>query len=412
MSNGTGAPLRDAPPAPTAASAGPRWFGACLWLHRWTGLVATPFFLVLCLTGSVLIFHEEVDQLLGDRPAASEAAGTESLPLGRLVEAALASRPGSRPLYVGLDAEEPDRAIVGLGPPEATRLEQAVPVLVSRHTGELLAFTDPRKTVTGFLLELHAKWFLGIPGQLLGGLVALLVLACLATGVVVHAPFVRRLLFGTVRRGRGARIVQLDLHNLVGVVVLGWVTLVTVSGVLLAAGAVLVPLWQATELREMAGQDATAPAEAVSVDVAADAASRAMPDRAVRFVFFPGTEFSSPRHYTALAFGTHRTNERLFDVALVDAGTSQVAAARPLPLYLQSVLVSEPLHFGNYGGLPLKLLWVGSAWAALFITGNGAWLWWQRRRRRRAARAGQGAVGRGVAGPGGARAGDARGVRA
>jgi hypothetical protein len=30
---------------------------------------------------------------------------------------------------------------------------------------------------------------------------------------------------------------------------------------------------------------------------------------------------------------------------------------RPMPWYAQALLVSQPLHFGDYGGLPLKLLW-------------------------------------------------------
>ena len=54
---------------------------------------------------------------------------------------------------------------------------------------------------------------------------------------------------------------------------------------------------------------------------------------------------------------------------------------RSLPLYLRIIQLSQPLHFGDYGGTALKVLWVLCSWLALFITGNGAWLWWNRRRR-------------------------------
>lgn len=66
---------------------------------------------------------------------------------------------------------------------------------------------------------------------------------------------------------------------------------------------------------------------------------------------------------------------------MVEADTGKVADVRDLPAYLQAVQVSQPLHFGDYGGLALKLLWIACSWLALFITGNGAWLWWARRRR-------------------------------
>jgi uncharacterized iron-regulated membrane protein len=52
---------------------------------------------------------------------------------------------------------------------------------------------------------------------------------------------------------------------------------------------------------------------------------------------------------------------------------------------MKTIVISQPLHFGDYGGLALKLLWTASAWLTLFITANGAWLWWKRRRSRRAA---------------------------
>lgn len=363
-----------------------RGFRVCLWLHRWTGLLATPFFLVLCLTGSVLIFHEEVDEALGDRPVTSREAAVPPLGPNQLVAAAQAAVPNAKPMMLFLDPEKPNEAFVSLGPPDAVRLDQGVPVLLDRATAAAQPFRDPDATVTGFILRLHSQWLSGIPGQLFGGGVALLVLTALVTGIVVHAPFVRRVAFGTVRRGRGTRIVQLDLHNLVGLVVLGWATLVTVTGIMLAAGAILIPVWEATGLRRMAGDDVTPPAIQVTAEDAAIAATRAMPDRRLEFILFPGTELSSPRHFMVGMYGTQQYNQRLFDVVLVDAGTGNVAAAGPLPWWLQTVVLSEPLHFGNYGGLPLKLLWVGSVWATLFITGNGAWLWLAKRRIAGAAR--------------------------
>lgn len=30
---------------------------------------------------------------------------------------------------------------------------------------------------------------------------------------------------------------------------------------------------------------------------------------------------------------------------------------RPMPWYMQAPLLAQPLHFGDYAGLPMKLLW-------------------------------------------------------
>jgi uncharacterized iron-regulated membrane protein len=63
---------------------------------------------------------------------------------------------------------------------------------------------------------------LGIPGQLFLGLIGLVFLVALASGVVVYAPFMRKLPFGTARKDRSARVKWLDTHNMVGIVTLGY----------------------------------------------------------------------------------------------------------------------------------------------------------------------------------------------
>ncbi|WP_197489461.1 PepSY domain-containing protein, partial [Bradyrhizobium sp. DOA1] len=41
-----------------------------LWsvVHTWTSQVSTVFLLLLCLTGLPLVFHHEIDELLGYAP--------------------------------------------------------------------------------------------------------------------------------------------------------------------------------------------------------------------------------------------------------------------------------------------------------------------------------------------------------
>ena len=214
-------------------------------------------------------------------------------------------------------------------------------------------------------------------------------LLSLLSGLVVYAPYARRVAFGLVRRGRGARILQVDLHDFIGAVVLGWALVVTATGFLLGFSTLAIGVWQATELSELRTRaEGMAPVDArrppVDIDrVFAAARASADPGWNVVTAIFPGTQFSTPRHYTVLLNGSEGIDKRLFRVAAIDAVTGEVAAAVQLPGYLKAITLSEPLHFGDCGGLPLKLLWTACTWLTLFITANGAWLWWDRRRRRR-----------------------------
>ena len=50
-----------------------------LWsvVHTWTSLISTVFLLLLCLTGLPLIFHHEIDELLGYRCAGRIVVGPD-----------------------------------------------------------------------------------------------------------------------------------------------------------------------------------------------------------------------------------------------------------------------------------------------------------------------------------------------
>jgi uncharacterized iron-regulated membrane protein len=366
-----------------------RWFRLNLWLHRWTSLIVTLPFLVLCVTRSILIFHSEIDQAIGVVPAAQNLGQDAAPPLSESVAHVLAAHPGQVPLLAATDpVEHPGVLMVYTAPVGQRDFAHAVTRFTSLATGQPLGSRDLTKTFTGVLLDLHAKWFLGPTGELIGAAVALLVLVSLLSGLVVYAPYVRKIAFGVLRRGRGSRLLHLDLHNFIGVVVLGWALVVTVTGLALGFGTVALTAWRTHDLaaiqaRHSTGQRVDPAHPAVGVDHVWRAALDAAPANwHIISMVWPDTMFSAPSHYTVLVGGPDGLSSRLFRVALVNATSGKVDAVAELPWYLKGIVLSQPLHFGDYGGMALKVLWVLCAWLTLFITGNGAWLWWKRHRRR------------------------------
>ena len=65
---------------------------------------------------------------------------------------------------------------------------------------------------------------------------------------------------------------------------------------------------------------------------------------------------------------------------LVDAKEGRVLDQRALPVYVTALLVSQPLHFGDYGSLPLKIIWAVLDLLSIVLLGSGVYLWLVKRK--------------------------------
>ncbi|MEM1417373.1 MAG: PepSY-associated TM helix domain-containing protein [Myxococcota bacterium] len=365
---------------------GPRTTRMLLTLHRRCGLFVCLNLAVLSLTGVILVFHEEIDTFLGAMP---EARGEGALvSLAETVEVARASRPEAHPVFV---FQEPDAHphVVFVGLTEgAPRIEEAEPVAVDRRGGELLGDIDLRGSFTGLVLQLHAELFLGPFGKLLTGAIGLAFLVSLLSGVAVYGPMMRRFRFGMLRVRRARRTLVADLHKLVGVATLGWTLVVAVTGILLSLGSILLQVYATTELAALGAHHADAPlvTDLRSLDAAVASAEATEPGRHWAIVALPGSDLASPRDYSVLLQGKEGLEQKVMTMALVDALAPERAEAHAFPWYLQALMVSEPLHFGDYGGWPLKLVWALLGLATLLVSLSGVWVFGRSRRDARARR--------------------------
>lgn len=356
-------------------------------VHKWTSLVCTAFLLMLCVTGLPLVFHDEIDALTGRGAAGlvgppSSGSGPGLLPLDAILARALDGRPGEVPLFMAFDNESP-LITVTTGPAPDAPASAMTLLLFDRSTG---ARADPPggDGVMESLLRLHTDLFLGLPGMIFLGIMGVLFLVALVSGVVLYAPFMRRLDFGTLRTGRGPRLRWLDYHNLLGIVALAWTAVVGLTGVINALATPIVDTWRTNELAAMtrayAGQPALPLSRYGSLDRAMAEVRRARPGLNPQFIAFPGGAFSSRHHYAVFLQGATPLTERLLTPALIDAGDGRLTDIRPLPWYMGALLLSQPLHFGDYGGLPLKLLWAVLDLFTIAVLGSGVYLWLGRRR--------------------------------
>lgn len=377
-----------------------RWFV----VHKWTSLICTLFLLIVCVTGLPLLFSEQIwDTFVGDDDPPYEVlpSDTPNVSLDVIVEKARALYPGQIITSVNPDDDEP-AVLISMAPSwQALKDDENYPDRNSGHwikfdarTARVIEQSRPAnapkepRTWTGIIMgicnQLHTSLFAGLSGSLFLGLMGGLFVASLVSGTVLYGRFMKRLPFGSVRRDRARRLTWLDLHNLLGVATLVWATVVGFTGLVNELQTPLFGLWRVTDVRQILKPYAALPVVSQehlsSVQAAFDTAAKAAPGNEVTGLSFPGSSFGSPVHYVLWTHGASPLRARLFTPVLVDARTGELTGAYPMPWYLRFLEISRPLHFGDYGGMPLRILWAVLDIIVIGVLISGVVLWVAKRK--------------------------------
>ena len=358
-------------------------------IHKWSSLICAFFLLIALITGLPLVFKDEIEEGFGNQ--AVHAAVSEAAPradLDAILQIARGPQglyPGEAVRWISLEDDRPE-VWVALAPSYHAERKLDHVVKFDAYSGKILARQPSAATATptviGMLFWLHKELLAGFVGEMMLAVTGLLLIVATVSGVVLYSPYMRKQRFGLVRRNRGRRLKWLDLHNLLGITTAAWVLVVGITGVMNEISEPAYDGWRTKTLATMLGpyEGKPMPVELASVQEAVATVSRALPDMKIRSVRFPDGELGSPHHYLVWAMGDSPLTSRLYRPALVDAVTGQLASVGEVPWYLTAVQLARPLHFGDYGALPLKLLWAALDAIAIAVLGSGMYLWLARRR--------------------------------
>ncbi|WDY57683.1 PepSY-associated TM helix domain-containing protein [Pseudomonas sp. PSKL.D1] len=358
-------------------------------IHTWSSLVCTVFLLLLALTGLPLIFHHEIEHLLGEAPELREMpATTPHLNLDQLELKAEQHRPGEAMQFFGYDEDEPNGVVAIMAATAGTEPNASHTFMLDARTGEAVAMPAANGGFMMLMLRLHVDMFAGLPGKLILAFMGVLFVLAIVSGTVLYAPFMRRLKFATVRHEKSTRLRWLDLHNLIGIVTLAWALTVGVTGVINALSDLVIAAWRNDSLATLVApyQNAAPLTQRASATHLLEIAERAAPGMRPDFIAFPGTRFSSEHHYAVFMKGSTHLTSHLLTPVLIDAQTLAVTAVGERPWYMDALLLSQPLHFGDYGGRPMQILWAILDVLTIIVLGSGLYLWWGKQRKSKEAR--------------------------
>jgi len=199
-------------------------------VHLWSGIAAGLYIVFISVTGSVLVYRNELYEAATPVPLISQAT-TPTLSDEELAAAATRAHPGY--------------TVAGLRRPSAP--DEAVEVTLRRADASRSRLFDPRTgedlgrpATTGIwlvstLIELHADLLAGETGRKINGLGAVAVLLVALTGLVVWWPGISRWRRSLVlRRGVGWKRLVWDLHSTIGFWSLTFIIVFALSGIYLS----------------------------------------------------------------------------------------------------------------------------------------------------------------------------------
>lgn len=355
------------------------------WAHKWSSLVCTAFLLILCITGLPLLFADELTTWVeGAPPPAVTSASVARADLDPMVAQARILRPHEVVTGIFLDPDAPIVAVHMATSMAAANANFGVvhTIKFDAATGKLLVNpahgSVSANRVNQVIFALHTRLLMGGFGLALMGVMGALFVIALVSGVVLYAPFMRRIPFGTIRFDRSVRLRQLDWHNLLSAVVLAWALVVGVTGVFNELNDPLFDYWSSNVVAAQAAHwKDGAPrndGRLASVQAALQTARHALPGYTFTGIDYPGAALNSNQHYMFWSQGNTPATARLMTPVMIDAHDGRLTAVLPMPWYLRAIELSRPFHFGDYGGLPLKILWLLFDLATIGVLVTGLWL--------------------------------------
>lgn len=347
-------------------------------LHRMLGLSVGLWAAATALTGSVLVFGDEIDTALN--PHLLRVVPRDSpWDLDTSIAGVRARLPGEPLTRVWLPRTAEDALVLGLGAERITR------VYVDPYTATVLGARDVHGGVIGFLWELHAHLLAGETGKTIAGVLSLLLIGITVTGFVLWWPGRRRLRRGFTVRWYGRSLpLAYDLHRVAGAVTALLLLTSAVTGAMLVfhrptTGALIAglggPALALPQAVRVPDGRARLPLSRLLVSAAA-----ALPGAAPVSMSIP-VEDDKPVVVRQRFPDNPHPNGRSF--VSVDPYTADVLHVHDWRRTGTGVRVSDykyPLHIGTAFDLPGRILVLATGLVPVLLLVTGGFVWWRRRR--------------------------------
>ena len=343
-----------------------------LTLHQWVGLAAGLFLIIISVSGSALVFENEIDRALNSSTS-FVTRGAQALPVETLIARVQAAYPRDQVTGIRI-ADQPDQA-------HELSLRSRQGAMVNPYTGEVLGLRDHEKSFARWVHLVHTRFVAGEMGEKMVGGFSVAMLGLAVTGLVLWWP--RKIL--RVESASSWKRSNFDLHNVLGFYSSLVMFFITLTGVLIAFEGFTDPLVRRlNDVPEPPAAQSTplAGGTRISIDEALAIAERALPGAFASNAGLP----NGPKAVFRILkkFPEDRTPAGRSRVYL-DQFTGKVLLVentRTAPLGTRILNLKRSAHTGDIFGAPTQALYFIVSLGIALQAITGALIWWNGRKRK------------------------------
>lgn len=354
------------------------WRKVLFQVHLWIGVVIGLYVIAICVTGSVLVFEQN---LLNDRPALAETPNHAAPDWGRLASVAEAANPGSTLAFI--DMRSANRRVVPVGLNQGGK---TLVVYTDSYTSRVVKqeVLEDEHWFVEAALAFHTQLALGARGAIADGIGGALLFLMAVIGIVLWWPGVRawKRALKINWRARWAGI-SFDMHRTFGFWCFVLIAMWGITGAyFIFPGTVhgVINAFSSMESLQQAPSDWSPDQRALPAGDFIDRAQRMHPQDKLAYAYM---DVYRPHGAVQVYMSPDPSvpMEQLEDEVVFNPGTGAVlmntSSARWTAGERFSLAVYS-LHFGDFGGLPLQILWALLGLVPVVLVITAYMMWWNR----------------------------------
>ncbi len=348
-------------------------------IHRYIGLLVGLIILIIGLTGSLLVFEHEIDDWGIQQRFGYVIPQEQTLSAGTLVKivsTAYADYPDWKVGQVQMTSGS-EFYTVRLNRPDKTQWE----VFINPYNGKIMGDRQRDTALFSRVLKLHYQLLAGDIGMKIVGVAALFLCILSITGTILWSGWRKFFLGFKIKWNSHPKRVNYDIHKVAGIITAGFLGAIAFTGFCWNFHDQTYPAIYALTLTQetpnvhsivILGQPP------LGLDEIISRSNQALPGAVNTYITLPGQPDGTIEIYKKLPRDTEDFNSSV-KLDQYSGKVLSVKNANNAGLGDRVLRSFTPIHYGTFGGLPTRILYVFVGFAPTVLLGTGFVMWRLRR---------------------------------